>query len=51
MLSERANNFERASRNSGGKAMLTSWGYDVDETCEVIERIRTNAKRYVDDDV
>ena len=51
MLSERANNFERASRNSGGKAMLTSWGYDVDETCEVVERIRTNAKRYVDDDV
>ena len=51
MLSEKANNFERASRNSGGKAMLSSWGYDFDETCEVVERIRTDAKRYVDDDL
>ena len=51
MLSEKANNFERASRNSGGKTMLSSWGYDFDETCEVVERIRTDAKRYVDDDL
>ena len=51
MLSEKANNFERASRNSGGKLMLSSWGYDFDETCEVVERIRTDAKRYVDDDL
>ena len=51
MLSEKAINFERASRNSGGKAMLSSWGYDFDETCEVVERIRTDAKRYVDDDL
>ena len=50
MLSEKAINFERASRSSGGKSVLSSWGYDFDETCEVIERIRTDAKRYTDDD-
>mgnify|MGYP002882577044 FL=1 len=50
MLSEKAINFERASRSSGGKSVLSSWGYDIDETCEVIERIRTDAKRYTDDD-
>ena len=50
MLSEKAINFERASRSSGGKSVLSSWGYDIDDTCEVIERIRTDAKRYTDDD-
>ena len=50
MLSEKAINFERASRSSGGKSVLSSWGYDFDETYEVIERIRTDAKRYTDDD-
>ena len=50
MLSEKAINFERASRSSGGKSVLSSWGYDIDETCEVLERIRTDAKRYTDDD-
>lgn len=49
-LSEQATNFERASRNSSGKAMLSSWGYDFDEIKEVAEHIRTDAKRYADDD-